>query len=250
MTSSWNVIAHRGRLDGEQNGIPGNTLASFEALLSLYPNMSIELDVRLTKSGLLLVAHDNLLQGRTNGNGFLNGVKLEDLSNLVVKTDAGFTDKRIPQLEEVFEVFDGRSIMQLELKYGPNDPPGLLEKVLDLINKYPDQKVTLSSFNHEELILTPPHIPVGVLTNAMPYPNVRSYLMQFSANGERPLDQIAFHPDIWTLTTQALSDAHSAGITVNAYTVPKDMFEWCYANNVNVITDFPLAALEFLEQAG
>ncbi len=245
----WNeVISHRGFIDGGENGIPENTLETFEKLLAKHPDVGVEMDVRLTRGGLLLVAHDILLQHFTNGAGFLNEVTRESLANLRIRMGDKITDHRIPELADVFKLFDGRSALQLELKYGPNDPPGLLREVLKLVEKFPNQKVALSSFNHAALAQVPAHMPIGVLSNTMFFPDLRTYALQFSAGGQRPLSQIAFHPDIRNLTSTVLAEAQAAGMRLNAYVVPEDMFEWTYQHGVNPITNYPSAALEFRRQ--
>jgi glycerophosphoryl diester phosphodiesterase len=239
------TISHRGRLCGEEDNIPGNTLRAFGVCLDACPEVPIEMDVRFTRGGLLLIAHDNLLQSFTGGNGPVNQIKSpEDLKHLYVKSQGQETDETIPELEDVLHLFDGRGTIHLELKYGPDDPPGLLDAVLKTLKNYPSQSVIISSFNHAALHAVPANYPIGILTNSMPV-NLTAYLQQLTAHG-RPLSQIAFHPDIWTLTDEALTAANEAGITVNAYTVPPEMFEWACANSVNIITDYPLAAMKLL----
>jgi glycerophosphoryl diester phosphodiesterase len=244
----WEVISHRGRAQGENVDAPGNTLKAFENILAKHPNISVETDVRLTKDGTLIVLHDNFLPFATNGNGFANEVTRSTLRSLRVKTGGVITDQRVPELEDVFKLFNGRGTIHLELKVGPNDPPGLLPRVLDLMEKYPNQSVALSSFDHAALLQVPADVRIGVLSNVMP-PDLVKYAEQFTLDGQRSLGNIAFHPDIWNLTAKAMADAHAAGMPINAYTVPKEMFPWTYENGVNPITDHPEAALEFLSHS-
>lgn len=92
------VIAHRGLA---QNA-PENTLASMRACLEL--KVGIELDVRRSKDGSLVVLHDATLDRTTNGKGKVDDFPLTELKKL----DAGFwfdpvfEGERIPTLEEVF----------------------------------------------------------------------------------------------------------------------------------------------------
>lgn len=243
----WEVISHRGRAEGENVDAPGNTLKAFENILARHPDISVETDVRFTKDGTLIVLHDNLLQLATNGDGFANEVTRETLRSLRVKTGGVITGERVPELEDVFKLFNGRGTIHLELKVGPDDPPGLLPEVLTLMEKYPNQRVALSSFDHATLLHVPADVPIGILSNAMP-PDVPKYAAQFTLGGQRSLDDIAFHPDIWNLTVRAMAGAKSAGMPINAYTVPREMFKWTYDNGVNPITDHPEAALDFLNR--
>ena len=246
MAKTFTPISHRGRLHGERDGIPGNTLVAFGQLLVKYPEIEVETDVRLTEGDLLYVGHDNLLQNSTTGTGMANKLRAEDMPGLKAKIGGKATDHRVPVLEEVLQLFNGRGTLHIELKYGPGDPPGLLGHVLRALSSFPEQAFTLSSFNHRALLRVPEHVAVGVLTNTMP-PDPLTYLKQFDAGGKRRMGMVAFHPDIWNLTDDALDAIKGAGISVNAYTVPPEMFQWCAENQVNPITDFPVAAFDFLD---
>ena len=128
---SWKPISHRGRVDGERNGVPGNTMRAFELLLEQIADPEVETDVRLTKSGVLFVGHDNLLQASTNGKGFANCVSRAELANLRVKCAGQVTEYGVPELEDVLKLFNGRGVIHLELKYGPDDLAGLVDAVLE-----------------------------------------------------------------------------------------------------------------------
>jgi glycerophosphoryl diester phosphodiesterase len=251
------VISHRARLDGERNGIPGNTLQAFTVLLDTvaiqFPgvDIDIETDVRLTWGGLLPVAHDNLLQVSTSGSGFMNRVMThEELATLRVKCAGKITAYGVPELEDVLRLLQARGWrgrLHLELKHGPGDPPGVLEAVLEVLERYPDLEVWISSFDHKILRKVPKQRPVGVLTNTMPTEGMADYLQKYTADGERSYDRLSFNPDVWNLPDEVVADARQL-VEVNAYTVPPD-FAWAHANGVNLITDEPLAALQWLTQA-
>jgi glycerophosphoryl diester phosphodiesterase len=92
------IVGHRGlRWDA-----PENTLASMLACLAL--GVSIELDVRRSKEGVLIVLHDATLDRTTEGKGKAADFTLAELKKLDAgaKFDARFKDERIPTLEEVF----------------------------------------------------------------------------------------------------------------------------------------------------
>lgn len=92
------VVGHRGlRWDA-----PENTLASMRACLTL--GVSIELDVRRSKDGQLIVLHDATLDRTTDGKGKAIDFTLAELKKLDAgaKFDAHFRGERIPTLEEVF----------------------------------------------------------------------------------------------------------------------------------------------------
>jgi len=107
------VIAHRG-FSGQA---PENTLASFKKARELGSDM-IELDVRFSKDGHMVVMHDDTLDRTTNGRGKVADYTLKELKQL----DAGswfapqFSDERIPNLNEVLELAKGKILVNIEIK--------------------------------------------------------------------------------------------------------------------------------------
>ena len=92
------VIGHRGLFKHS----PENTLSSMRACLEL--RLGIELDVRRSKDGALIVLHDATLDRTTNGKGKAADFTLAELKKLDAGSwfDPAFQDERIPTLEEVF----------------------------------------------------------------------------------------------------------------------------------------------------
>jgi len=113
-------IAHRGASAYE----PENTLRAFEEAIRLGADM-IELDVRLSKDGELVVIHDDRLERTTDGFGFVGDKTLAELKTL----DAGRGEK-IPTLREVLDITKGRARLVIELK-----EEGTEELALNLIRE-------------------------------------------------------------------------------------------------------------------
>ena len=114
-------IAHRGASAYE----PENTIRSFMRAIELRADM-IELDVRKSLDGRLVVIHDSKVDRTTNGRGLVGLKSLDELKEL----DAGMGEK-IPTLEEAFELAAGRTKLVIELK-----EDGLEEQVISLIRDY------------------------------------------------------------------------------------------------------------------
>lgn len=109
----WRVanIAHRG---GIIPGFPENTLTAFIHAISLGVD-AIELDLRGSKDGEIIILHDETLGRTTNGSGKVTDFLLKDLKQL----DAGNGEK-IPTLEEVLEVISGTNVkLLLDIKVSP-----------------------------------------------------------------------------------------------------------------------------------
>ncbi len=112
-------IAHRGASAYE----PENTLRAFKRAIELNADM-VEVDVRLSKDGYLMVIHDETVDRTTNGSGYVNMMTLKELKSL----DAGNGEK-IPTLEEVIDLVKGRCQLLIDVK----DPPPIEKKIVNLI---------------------------------------------------------------------------------------------------------------------
>ena len=107
------LIAHRGL----SARCPENTLPAFEAALDASPDL-IELDVTLSADGHPVVIHDETLDRTTDGGGPVSARTLVELRALDAGGwfDPAFAGARIPRLEEVLELADGRAPINVELK--------------------------------------------------------------------------------------------------------------------------------------
>jgi len=114
-------IAHRGASAYE----PENTIRSFSRAIELKADM-IELDVRKSLDGRLVVIHDSKVDRTTNGKGLVGRKSLSELKEL----DAGMGEK-IPTLEESIESAAGKTKFVIELK-----EDGLEEQVIKVIRGY------------------------------------------------------------------------------------------------------------------
>ena len=87
-------IGHRGAKSLE----PENTLLSFQKAIDIGVD-GIELDVRLTADGELVVIHDETIDRTSNGNGFVNQFTLKEIQKFRIHTT-----QEIPTLKAVLEV--------------------------------------------------------------------------------------------------------------------------------------------------
>jgi glycerophosphoryl diester phosphodiesterase len=130
-------IGHRGAPAYE----PENTLRSFEKAMELGVN-AVELDIRKTKDGRMVVIHDAEVDRTTNGRGPVSGLTLDEVKRLT----AGKSEK-IPTLEEALDFLDRKVRILVELK-----ELGLEENTLSLIReKGLEENVVIVSFHEEAL---------------------------------------------------------------------------------------------------
>ena len=104
-------IAHRG---GIVSGVPENTLAAFREAINQGAD-AIEIDLRGTKDGEIVIIHDKTVDRTTNGQGRVIDQTLAELKML----DAGHGE-RIPTYEEVLQLVAGTGVtLLLDIKKGP-----------------------------------------------------------------------------------------------------------------------------------
>ncbi|WP_229311456.1 glycerophosphodiester phosphodiesterase family protein [Larkinella rosea] len=95
------ISAHRGTTPTA----PENTIATFKAVLEM-PVKYIEIDVRTTKDGHLVILHDGNLDRTTSGFGPVQNLTLTEVKQLSAGKGFGekFKDERIPTLREVCQL--------------------------------------------------------------------------------------------------------------------------------------------------
>ena len=126
-------IAHRGASAYR----PENTMEAFMEAITLGADI-IEMDVRKTLDGHLILIHDESVDRTTNGTGAISKLTLKQVKAL----DAGM-GTRIPTLEEVFSHFIGDEvILNLEIK-----SPGIEIEVVEMVHRFSrGDRVLICSF--------------------------------------------------------------------------------------------------------
>jgi glycerophosphoryl diester phosphodiesterase len=232
------VTSHR----GFSNAVPENTLPAIEKAMEEQADY-VEVDVRMTKDGELVLLHDDNLNRTTGVNKKIWEVTYAEASHL----DAGswknkvYAGTKIPTLQEVFELCKGKVNLNLDLKYRNNNE-GLEEKVVALIEEY-DMKwqcvISSTSLNAlSNVKLLDPDIRTGYIT----YQIYRGYFKN---------DNIDFFSMKSNLVTKTVSsEVHKAGKEIHVWTVnSKDELQRMKRLGVdNIITDDPSYAKEVLYQ--
>lgn len=115
------VSAHR----GASRSAPENTLAAIRTAIEMGADI-VEMDVRETKDGRLVLLHDSTLDRTTTGSGPLTDHTLEEIRPL----DAGswfseeFAGEGIPTLEEALDALGEHGLPDIDFKAG--DPANLV----------------------------------------------------------------------------------------------------------------------------
>lgn len=159
------IIAHRGANDRfNESTITAYKIASENGVDYL------EMDLRMTKDGELVVMHDQTIDRTTNGSGAVSDLTLNELSK--VETVEVFGEETlteaVPTLEEVLQTFLDTEHYYIETRLV--DDQALMEKdLLELLNKYDlieKKLVTLQSFSKvslEKIKSIAPDVPLTYL---------------------------------------------------------------------------------------
>lgn len=229
------IVAHR----GASGYAPENTMASFELAEQLGADY-IELDVRLSKDGELVVIHDVNLDRTTNGTGFVDDYTVNELRRFDAGSffDPGYSGETISTLEEVLDRFGGRIGLLIETK-DPERYPGLERKLAEELKRHRGLKdIMLQSFDFDsskrmhELL---PDVPVAVLVHEDKYPlsgDMLDELASYASYINCKVDQLDW---------KAVADIHKRGGKVMAWTVrtEKDMKRAKKLGVDGIITDYP-----------
>lgn len=118
-------IAHRGGIVPEY---PENTLMAFKKCIDLGVDY-IELDLRISRDGEIVIIHDETLDRTTNGSGSVADFTLKELKTF----DAG-QGETIPTLKEVLQLISGSNVKLLfDIKLSKELDP---EKILSEVHEF------------------------------------------------------------------------------------------------------------------
>lgn len=110
------VIAHR----GAHEEFPENTLASFARAIELGVDY-VEVDVRATKDGKLVLMHDSSAKRTTGTDGKIDQMTYDEIRKLRVKPIAAGdkTEHNVPTFDEALEACRGKIKIYVDHKSGP-----------------------------------------------------------------------------------------------------------------------------------
>lgn len=122
------VAAHRagGFVHGDA---PENSLSAVKHALELGVDI-IEIDIRLTLDGKLIVMHDKTLERTSNGTGKVSHHTLKEIKQLFLKDRNGnLTNESIPTLEEVMITIGNKALVFIDKS------EYVIEYVIPILNK-------------------------------------------------------------------------------------------------------------------
>jgi glycerophosphoryl diester phosphodiesterase len=249
------VIAHRGGA-----GLwPENTLYAFERARGLGVDV-IELDVRSTSDGVLVVIHDATVDRTTDGTGRVNEMTFDVLRRLNAgyrwSPDGGRTfpfresNLTVPTLQEVFAALPGMKF-NIEPK---QTSPSLASSLCRIIREHSMvDSVVIGSFNQTALDEFRRECS-RVATSASPS-EVSAFLAMYKAGVSRaysPVMQALQVPEyaggVLVLTAGFVEAAHERNLKVHAWTVneTEDMQRLLGIGVDGIMTDYPDRLLKLI----
>ena len=144
--------AHRG-LHAIQAGIPENSIRAFR--LAANNGFGAELDVRLSRDGRLVVMHDESLKRTTGANANVSAVNEQVLGQLTLEG----TREKVPYLEDVLPLFEGKTPLLIELKPENGNCEELTRKVTAALQHFPNLDYMIESFDPRVLRWLRKHRP-------------------------------------------------------------------------------------------
>lgn len=235
------IYGHR----GARGEAPENTLAGFRRAIDVGVTR-VELDLRLSRDGELVVIHDENVSRTTGARGLVEHLSVAELMHLDARQ--GGPDwpepQPVPTMVRVLEEFPELEHLQLEVK--PVAAPERARMVERLVALFRDfdlrHRATVTSFDRELLLAlrdSAPQVPIGLVSDrGRPEP-----LELARALGARLL---VLH---WKLCVEKrLRAAHTLGMQVSAWTVNDEVrVRQLYQLGVDsVVTDYPTRIAAFM----
>jgi len=234
------IVAHR----GWSSKAPENTLPSIKLALNEEKIDAIEIDIHMTRDDVMVVVHDFTLGRTSNGTGCIRDYTYNEL----LQYDFGgwfskeFANEKIPCLEEVLDMIDGKKELIIEIKKGGSNYLNMSKKLCSLLSSYKHkEKIKIKSFNHEvvkEISEMEKDICTGLLIYGLP-----NLLIEQINYTEASF--VSMHYEY--ITKKLIEDLSKNNMDVMAWTVnKKEDIEHIknIGNKVYIVTDCPQNAFE------
>ena len=198
------ISAHR----GNTGWAPENTLATYKNALKLRVNF-IEIDVRTSADGQLIILHDGTLNRTTSGEGPVKNQSFSELRKLSAgKGKEAYLKEKIPSLEEVCKLISKWSKWHVRKTFIYVDCKEVLPRPLvEILKKYGLAFESCFYGNDSFLYSLKQELPEARLM-----PSLRK--KEDIAAKISALQPYAFDASWPTLTREIIQEAHSKGIQV------------------------------------
>jgi glycerophosphoryl diester phosphodiesterase len=233
------VISHR----GEHLHHPENTMPAFRAAVDAGADF-VEVDVRTTADGRLVLQHDDTVDRCTNGHGKVSAMTFEEIRKLDagVKFNAEFAGTLVPTFEEVLEYAHGKIGVYIDSKQIS------AKDLVSAVEKYhmEDNVVVYGGLNlHREVQKLNPRLKI------MPESENLEWATKFLE--ELHPKVVAFDARDWKDEVIAAVKAANAGLYVDRLGLADNPQAWEDAirrGATGIQTDHPAELVRFLREKG
>jgi glycerophosphoryl diester phosphodiesterase len=143
------IIGHR----GAAGLAPENTLSAMEAGIHAKAGM-LEIDIRQSKDSFLVVMHDKTINRTCNGKGNIKNLHYKELLTYSAgeKFSQSFINEKIPTLEEILTLVNGRCDLMIEIKRGNSYYPGIVARTINTIKKHGAERWCIINSFHADIL--------------------------------------------------------------------------------------------------
>ena len=223
------VIGHRGSMEGVEN-----TMGAIEAAIGHRADY-VEIDVMLSKDGVLMLFHDKDLSRLAGINKGVHELTAEELKTYTLWQN-DYTDYMVT-LDEAFTLIDGRVKLLIEPKLHGYETESIVDKIAEVVMKHGAEEETMYHTLDMDVLLEMkekyPHYRVGYVV----YRNVG----RITPMALRLLPADFYSIEQSMVTKRLVNICHRANKPIFVWTVnnPSQMEAMKSFNVDGVITDFP-----------
>ncbi len=200
------IIGHR----GVSHVAPENTWPGFDAALEMGVD-AIEMDVRASCDGQLILMHDKRLERTTDGAGIVKHTPWAVIKHLDAGSwfDSKYAGARVPTLSATLQRYGQLTPMVLEIK-----KRGIESAIVDIVRRSSmAERITVTSFHFDSLLLikkTLPECELGFISRDVSDANVIRTLQEGISQ---------FCPPAYELTAAWVREIKQMGLKVRAWGV-------------------------------
>ena len=204
------ITSHR----GYSSAAPENTLPAFQLAID-HGSDRAELDVQMTKDGVVMVTHDTSLRRCTGRSANIYDLTYDEVRKLDAGRwfDARFSKTQIPTLEEVLDLCKGRIQLNIEIKPSAATPDLEAETVRIIHEKGFENDCVITSQSYETLCRVKELDP-GIVTG---------YILALGAGSYYDLPAADFFSvEATFITSGMVQQIHKRDKTISAWTVNRE----------------------------
>ena len=252
------VVAHR----GDWRNAPENSLQAIENCIKMGVDM-VEIDVRETKDGQLILMHDETIDRTTTGTGRVTDVTWEYLQTLHLRDGIGHeTPHKIPTLKEALQLCKGKILVNLDKSYP------IFDKCFKIVEETGTQQqvVIKGAIPYEQLkeefgtyLGRVFFMPIVRLNNAESRTIVDDYLTRLKPVAfeftvpQDTIRMIEYFDDIRvkgsSVWVNSLWPRHNGGHDDEKAALNPSVYDWFIDNHIDIIqTDRPQLLLDYLRK--